>query len=111
MACESSMDMSLKTWKDTIYATLQGELRYLEDEEYECLIIGDFNTHVSSSPLGIEGNYDSINSNGRRLLNFVDNNILVIVNTKISLPRDLHKKCPTLQINSRLCPSVKNTYA
>ena len=50
MACESSMDMSLKTWKDTIYATLQGELRYLEDEGYECLIIGDFNAHVGGPP-------------------------------------------------------------
>ena len=39
-----------------MYEALQGELRTRVEEGYECLIIGDMNSHVRTPPLGIEGN-------------------------------------------------------
>ena len=68
-----------------IYATLQHEFRQLENEGYQCLIIGDFNAHVGGPPEGIEGNHGTINSNGKRLLNFVNDNNLEIVNKNKSI--------------------------
>ena len=44
------------------------------------MIIGDMNAHVGDLPEGIVGNRPGVNSNGRKLLNFVQNNGLVMLN-------------------------------
>ena len=44
------------------------------------MIIGDLNAHVGVPPEGIEGNRPGVNLNGRKLLNFVANNDLIMLN-------------------------------
>ena len=42
--------------------------------------MGDMNAHIGTPPLGIEGNKPGINSNVCKLLDFVANNNLMILN-------------------------------
>ena len=63
-----------------MYSCIQGEPQSLELKGYKCMIIGDLNAHVGVPPEGIEGNRPGVNSNGHKLLNFVSNNYLVMLN-------------------------------
>ena len=93
MACESPTNNDFKTWNDMIYAELSKELRVLENDGYNCVIIvGDFNAHVGIPPKGIDGNRAGVNYNGRNLLNFIDSNNLVMVNKDINLCTTTKKK-------------------
>ena len=49
------------------------------------MIIGDMNAHVGDMEEGIIGNRPGVNLNGRKLLNFVDNNGLVMLNKDKSI--------------------------
>ena len=80
MAAEVTANNEFVAWNDGMYEALQGELRSRVEEGYECLIIGDMNAHVGIPPLGIEGNRTGVNSNGVRLLNFIKNNDMVMLN-------------------------------
>ena len=80
MACESPTNNDFKTWNDMIYAELSKESRILENDGYNCVIVGDFNAHVGVPPQGIDGNRAGVNYNARKLLNFIDTNNLVMVN-------------------------------
>jgi len=68
-----------------IYAELSKELRILENDGYNCVIVGDFNAHLGVPPQGIDGNRAGVNYNGRKLLNLIDSNNLVMVNKDINL--------------------------
>ena len=80
MAAEITANDDYKLWNESLYETIQGELRGLENEGYKCMIMGDMNAHIGTPPLGIDGNKPGTNSNGRKLLDFVSNNNLVILN-------------------------------
>ena len=78
MACESPLNNDYKTWNDLIYAELDRELKVLENDGYKCVIVGDLN--VGLLPRGIEGNRAGVNYNGKKLLNFIERNNLLMVN-------------------------------
>ena len=80
MAAEVTGNRDFVTWNDCLYSSIQGELRGLELKGYKCMIIGDLNAHVGVPLEGIEGNRPGVNLNGRKLLNFVSNNDLVMLN-------------------------------
>ena len=80
MAAEVTTNNDFMAWNDSLYEALQGELRTLELEGYQCMIMGDMNAHVGAPPRGIAGNRQGVNTNGIKLLNFVDNNDSVLMN-------------------------------
>ena len=80
MACETVLNNDYKDWNDQIYAAIEKELITLKLDGYKCTIIGDLNAHVGLPPAGIEGNRTGVNNNGRKLISFIQNNDLVMVN-------------------------------
>ena len=71
MAAEVTANNEFMAWIDTMYEALQGEVRSRTKDGYLCMIVGDMNAHVGSTPDGIEGNRPGINANRVKLLNFV----------------------------------------
>ncbi len=80
MAAEVTANNEYIAWNDCIYEALQGEVRSRTEDGYLCMIIGDMNAHVGTPPDGIEGNRPGTNTNGEKLLNFVRNNNLLMLN-------------------------------
>ena len=80
MACESPIYNDFKTCNDMIYAELEKELKILENDGYKCVIVGELNAHVGLPPRGIDGNRAGVNYNGKKLLNFIERNDLLMVN-------------------------------
>ena len=80
MAAEVTANNDFVAWNDCLYSSIQGELKGFQQTGYKCMIIGDMNAHVGDMPEGIVGNRPGVNSNGRKLLNFVQNNGLVMLN-------------------------------
>ena len=80
MAAEIMANDDYKSWNESLYETIQGELRRLENDGYKCIIMRDMNAHIGTPPLGIDGNKPGINSNGPKLLDFVSNNDLILLN-------------------------------
>ena len=96
MACESLLNNDYKTWNDMIYAELDRELEVLENDGYKCVIVGDLNAHVGLPPQGIEGNRAGVNYNGKKLLNFIErNNLLMVKKDKIYVRVRSHELHPT----------------
>ena len=85
MAAEVTTNDDFMAWNDSLYEALQGELRTLELEGYQCMIMGVMNTHVGVPPRGIAGNRQGVNTNGIKLLNFIDNNDLVLMNKEANV--------------------------
>lgn len=81
MAAEVTANNDFVAWNNCLYSCIQGEAQNLELKGYKCMIIGDLNAHVGVPPEGIEGNRPGVNSNGHKLLNFVSNNYLVMLNS------------------------------
>ena len=61
MAAEIMANDDYRSWNESLYETIQGELRGLENKGYKCIIMGDMNAHIGSPPLGIDGNKPGIN--------------------------------------------------
>ena len=85
MAAEVTANNDFVAWNDCLYSTIQGELKGFQQTGYNCMIIGDMNAHVGDLPEGIVGNRPGVNSNGRKLLNFVQNNGFVMLNKEKSI--------------------------
>ena len=60
------------------FYSLESELATCNDEPI--LIIGDFNAHVGNDNLGIEGNKNKINRNGRKLREIMERRNLTLLN-------------------------------
>jgi len=80
LAAEVSANNDFLAWNDCLYSSIQGELKGFQQTGYKCLIIGDMNAHVGDMQEGIAGNRPGVNLNGRKLLDFVNNNGLVMLN-------------------------------
>ena len=80
MACESVTSNDFKEWNDQIYAAISKEVTILKSDGYKCAIIGDLNAHVGLPPRGIEGNRPGVNHNGKKLLSFIEENELIMIN-------------------------------
>jgi hypothetical protein len=85
MAAEVSANNDFLAWNDCLYSSIQGELKGFQQTGYKCIIIGDMNAHVGDMQEGIVGNRPGVNLNGRKLLNFVNNNGLVMLNKDKSI--------------------------
>jgi hypothetical protein len=64
MAAEVTTNDDFMAWNYSLYEALQGDLRTLELEGYQCMIMGVMNTHVGVPPRGIAGNRQGVNTNG-----------------------------------------------
>ena len=80
MAAEVVANNDFRAWNDCVYGILAGEVQCLKNDGYDVMVIGDLNGHIGSGPEGIEGNRPGINSNGQRILDFVDLSQMYIVN-------------------------------
>ena len=73
-------DGEFRTWNNELYSMITGELKTIQNEGYDVILVGDFNGHVGNDLEGVEGNKADINSNGRLLRSFVDTNNLTMLN-------------------------------
>ena len=74
-------DDSNAEWNTALFSVLRHEIAALRREGFRVVLLGDFNGHVGDSPgTGIVGNKPSINNNGRRFIDFLQDVNCVHVN-------------------------------
>ena len=80
MGCQYE-DNRHDNWNQLIYATISEEQYDLRQRGFRICIVGDLNGHIGAVPgIGIVGNKTNINSNGRMLLDFENQNNFSILN-------------------------------
>ena len=77
----------MKTENETKHGEINDEIYQVLDKDFDALgdipkmLFGDFNGHIGEEDgIGIQGNHKAINHNGKRLLEWVQNRNLKIVN-------------------------------
>jgi len=69
-----------KVWNTELYIMIQQEVQTIQNEGFECIILGDLNGHVGNDDRGIKGNCPDINYNGQLLRDFIACNNLTMIN-------------------------------
>ena len=68
-------------WNDGLYRVLSEEQGVHRALGRRIVMLGDFNGHIGAEPgVGVPGNHNRVNPNGRRLLNFLQLNDMVHLN-------------------------------
>ena len=70
------MDKHFQTWNFELWAMTKQELHSLRSDGYSCVILGDFNGHVSYDVQGIPGNNPDVNFNWGLFPDFIEQNNL-----------------------------------
>jgi len=69
-----------KVWNSELYTMIQQEMATIQQEGFDCIILGDLNGHIGNDARGIEDNAPDINYNGTLLRDFISNTNLVLLN-------------------------------
>ena len=68
-------------WNTALFSVLNQEVAALRRDGFRVVLLGDFNGHVGDTPgIGVVGNKPSINKNGRRFIDFLQDSHCVHVN-------------------------------
>ena len=67
-------------WNDSIYTVLEDDMKKLRREGYVIVLNGDLNGWVGCGRGGIPGNRPEVNSNGVRLMNFLERTGMIHLN-------------------------------